>query len=157
MQINCIGIVLVLVLPILFKSIANNPVHLYNKLYLLVSAVDPQGSGVKCCYVTARCHHSYRKNYSPHSVECDIVMTDTSSSQQGGWEALHPPAKMLGVCIPITPPLTPLRMSLAVQTSSPLYINIHWTNHPTSLGFVWERIWIRCGNRISGVIIMFHG
>jgi len=34
---------MVLVLPILFKSIANNPVHLYNKLYLLVSVVDPQG------------------------------------------------------------------------------------------------------------------
>ena len=27
-------------------------------------------------------------------------MIDTSSSQQGGWEALHPPAKMLGDASP---------------------------------------------------------
>ena len=50
-------------------------------------------------YVTARCHHSYRKNDSPHSVECDIVMIDTSSSQQGGWDALHSPCQNVGGCI----------------------------------------------------------
>jgi len=60
-------------------------------LYLLVSAVGPQRSGVKCYYVTAGCHHSYRKNDSPHSVECDIVMTDTSSSQQGGMRGIASP------------------------------------------------------------------
>jgi len=71
-----------------------NTQHYYNKLYLLVSAVDPQESGVKCYYATARCHHSmhsYRKN----------------SSQQGGWEALHPPPfQNVGGCI--SPPLTPV-------------------------------------------------
>jgi len=52
-------------------------VHLYNKLYLLVSAVDPQESGMKC-YVTI---HTGRMTVQyPHSVECDcdIVMINTS-------------------------------------------------------------------------------
>jgi len=94
---------MVLVLPILFKSIANNPVHLYNKLYLLVSVVDPQGSGVKCYYATARCHHSYRENDSPHSVEFDIVMTDdTVHRSKGGMRGIaSPPAKILGDASPI--------------------------------------------------------
>jgi len=62
-------------------------------------------------YVTARCHNSYRKNDSPHSVECDIVMIDTSSSQQGGWEALHPPGQNVGgMHSRIPPPLTPVHV-----------------------------------------------
>jgi len=44
-------------------------------------------------YVNARCHHSYRKNDSPHSVECDIVMIDSCSSQQGGMRGIAPPCQ----------------------------------------------------------------
>ena len=140
MQINCIGIVLVLVLPILFKSIANNPVHLYNKLYLLVSAVDPQGSGVKCYYVTARCHHSYRKNDSPHSVECDIVMTDTSTSQQGGWEAYHPLAKVLGDASPYPPPpLSPTPAVDAPGRPSVVYVSSWYVLCEDKYSVTWSR------------------
>ena len=42
-------------------------------------------------YVTARCHNSYMKNDSPHSDECDIVMTDRGDERQ-----CIPPVKMLG-------------------------------------------------------------
>jgi len=45
-----------------------------------VAPVDQQGNGVTCLHVAARCHHSYKKNESPHSLSCDIVMTDDSSS-----------------------------------------------------------------------------
>ena len=33
-----------------------------------------------CLHFTARCHHSYKKNDTPHSLECDIVMTNDTSS-----------------------------------------------------------------------------
>jgi len=45
-----------------------------------VAPLDQQGNGVTCLQVAARCHHSYKKNESPHSLSCDIVMTDDSSS-----------------------------------------------------------------------------
>ena len=54
-------------------------------------------------YVTARCHHSYRKNDSPNSVECDIVMIDTSSSQQRGMRGISSPCQNVGGCIPHPP------------------------------------------------------
>jgi len=44
--------------------------------------------------------HSYRKNDSPHSVECDIVMTDTSSSQQGGMRGIASPCQNDGDASP---------------------------------------------------------
>jgi len=44
-----------------------------------------------------------------HLVECDIVMTDTSSSQQGGMRGIaSPPAKMLVDASYIPTPSTPL-------------------------------------------------
>lgn len=42
--------------------------------------LDEQGNGLTCLHVAARCHHSYKKNESPHSLSCDIVMTEDSSS-----------------------------------------------------------------------------
>jgi len=70
---------------------------------------------VKCYYVTARCHNSYRKNDSPHSVECDIVMTDTSSSQQReGERHCIPPAKMLGDA---SPPVVHATVTISLKLS----------------------------------------
>jgi len=74
-------------------------VHLNNKLYLLVSAVDPQVSGVNC---EVLCH----RQMSPFIQEewqstlswmwhCDDVTQVRRS--KGGWEALHPLPKCWGM------------------------------------------------------------
>ena len=77
-------------------------VHLYNKLYLLVSAVDPQGSGVKC-YISPPDVTIHTGRMTVHTQLNVAVwwLIQVRRSKGGGWEALHPPAKMLGGASPI--------------------------------------------------------
>jgi len=42
--------------------------------------VDQEGADHLCFHVSARCHHSYRKNQPPHELSCDIVVMKDSSS-----------------------------------------------------------------------------